>query len=599
MQILKVEIDNFRSIKRLEFFPEKHNVFIGPNNVGKTAIVEAINLCLNPEFSFRAEAIDENDFFFRQYILRQKSAEGNEETISHPKIKIDVILGPIENDEDLVDFRTQLVPWNANTRTIVQGTDEAEDPFAGNLNAIRICFEAQYDPMEDEFAWSTFFKLNDTDTWTPNAEINPKPVNKETKRRIGFLIYRDVRALQRPVTLEPSSLLTRVAKSQDATPQNFEKAFDATTGSLAVLSTANNFGRVLAELKLEINQFLQHGFDVGSKLKFELTDRTRNQFKAAAQLHIDDDLSLPSHKYGAGTRSLITLSLLTYVMRKRGRGILALEEPETFLYPHAQRRVINEALKISNQLFVTTHSPYILEQFSPASLGRVFKDNDGNVEIKYLKNDNAKFFKRNIRKQLAEALLSRAVVLTEEDSMAKWLAAMSELLHETIVDGVSIERFDLAGVSAISADGNGSLLPLASFIETAGLPVVICVDRNKTNESFSKWKTDMKPYFEIDYAGLEKLLVAEISLPLLRSFVTTTEVELTQRPTFEHNENEASQKKKILECLIQNKGSMPFQEWMIAQITTDSIPLSMRNIVKLVSGLLPKAPPEVDEVPGV
>jgi putative ATP-dependent endonuclease of the OLD family len=601
MQILKVKIENFRSIKSLEFCPEKHNVFMGPNNIGKTAIVEAINLCLNPEFSYRAEAIDENDFFRRSYIEKEKTEGTDVETITYPKIRIDIIVGPISEEDDLLDYRAQIVPWNANTKSIPEISDTVDNPFQGNQSAVRICFEAQYDPNEDEFAWFTFFKTNDAETWTPNAEDNPKIVNRDVKRRIGFLIYRDVRAVQRPVNLDPGSLLMRVAKSQEAGPQNFERAFDGTKGSLKTLSHETNFGRVLAELRDEVNQFLQHGLDHETKLNFELTDRTREEFKSVAQLYLENDMHLPSHKYGAGTRSLITLSLLTYVMRKRGRGILALEEPETFLYPHAQRRVISEAIKISNQLFVTTHSPYILEQFSPESLGRVYRDADGTVHIKYLKDEDKKFFKRNLRKQLAEGLLSRGVLLTEEDSMAKWLVAASERLHDTKFEGTSIERFDLAGISAISSDGNGAVVPLGEFILGAGLPVLICIDKTKPNAAIEAWKTAGKKIYELEVSGLEKLLVNEIPIETLKAFVCTTDVEDISPLSLEDLNREAPerQKAKILEFLIRYKGSIPFQEWMILKLPIEQFPITMKKVVKMMSELCPKPAERVDAVQSI
>jgi len=67
-----------------------------------------------------------------------------------------------------------------------------------------------------------------------------------------------------------------------------------------------------------------------------------------------DDAELPLHKAGAGTRSLATLAMLTLIVRRRGRGILALEEPETFLFPHAQRRIIDECIALSNHYAIRT-----------------------------------------------------------------------------------------------------------------------------------------------------------------------------------------------------------------------------------------------------
>ena len=51
MKIVKIDISNFRCIKSAVFYPELQNVFLGPNNIGKTAVLEALNLTLNPETS--------------------------------------------------------------------------------------------------------------------------------------------------------------------------------------------------------------------------------------------------------------------------------------------------------------------------------------------------------------------------------------------------------------------------------------------------------------------------------------------------------------------------------------------------------------------
>src|SRR5579864_6745944 len=67
MKIVRLRIQNFRCIKFAELFPVKHNVLLGPNNTGKTAVLEALNLLLNPETSGRWTVIDENDFFSREY----------------------------------------------------------------------------------------------------------------------------------------------------------------------------------------------------------------------------------------------------------------------------------------------------------------------------------------------------------------------------------------------------------------------------------------------------------------------------------------------------------------------------------------------------
>src|SRR5690606_29158668 len=151
-------------------------------------------------------------------------------------------------------------------------------------------------------------------------------------------------------------------------------------------------------------------------LSFEATDRTREEVKAATQLYVNDQLPLPLQKMGAGTRSLAVLAMLLLIARKRGRGIIALEEPETFLFPHAQRRVIDEVLGLASQTFVTTHSPYVLERMPVDSFQRLTRDGAATVSATSVATSTqaGRQLRERFRKQLSEALLGRAAIIVEE-----------------------------------------------------------------------------------------------------------------------------------------------------------------------------------------
>ncbi len=70
MQIVRLRIERFRAIREAELYPDTHNVYLGPNNIGKTAVLEALNLLLSPEATSRREVVDESDFFERCYLIR-------------------------------------------------------------------------------------------------------------------------------------------------------------------------------------------------------------------------------------------------------------------------------------------------------------------------------------------------------------------------------------------------------------------------------------------------------------------------------------------------------------------------------------------------
>ena len=68
MQISRLTARNFRGIRVASIILPKHSVLIGDNNVGKTTILEAIDLVLGPDRLNRTPCIDEHDFYQGKYI---------------------------------------------------------------------------------------------------------------------------------------------------------------------------------------------------------------------------------------------------------------------------------------------------------------------------------------------------------------------------------------------------------------------------------------------------------------------------------------------------------------------------------------------------
>ena len=74
MYLKEVYIKNFRSIKECKIALDNFTVFIGENNAGKTAILDAIRIGLNK--SFNANSFNEYDFHMDSIINSPKDSEG-------------------------------------------------------------------------------------------------------------------------------------------------------------------------------------------------------------------------------------------------------------------------------------------------------------------------------------------------------------------------------------------------------------------------------------------------------------------------------------------------------------------------------------------
>lgn len=62
MRVSRLQIENFRGIKKAELHFSGHTLLIGGNNVGKSTICEALDLVLGPDRLNRTPPVEEFDF---------------------------------------------------------------------------------------------------------------------------------------------------------------------------------------------------------------------------------------------------------------------------------------------------------------------------------------------------------------------------------------------------------------------------------------------------------------------------------------------------------------------------------------------------------
>lgn len=138
----------------------------------------------------------------------------------------------------------------------------------------------------------------------------------------------------------------------------------------------NSFLTQTTNLASQIKELVDEQYGAADyRFDFALPDA--NLFMKQGQLHVDDGTGeTPVSGKGTGMQRAIALGAIQYYARMTASLdkantaplILMLDEPETWLHPNAQLK-LGEALgKIGEQeqLFVITHSPYLLRKFDPA-----------------------------------------------------------------------------------------------------------------------------------------------------------------------------------------------------------------------------------------
>ncbi|MBO6883516.1 MAG: AAA family ATPase [Marivita sp.] len=155
---------------------------------------------------------------------------------------------------------------------------------------------------------------------------------------------------------------------------------------------------------------------------FYASDLTRENLREVVQLFLKSQGSnhaVPFNRLGTGAVNALVFALLTHIADLRGNRtiIFAMEEPEIALPPHAQRRIAKYLLKNMGQAIITSHSPYVIEEFDLNGVKAVSRtagalSSDG-IPAGVVKHSAL----RSNRKQLAEAVLARGLERVAPDQI--------------------------------------------------------------------------------------------------------------------------------------------------------------------------------------
>jgi putative ATP-dependent endonuclease of the OLD family len=258
-----------------------------------------------------------------------------------------------------------------------------------------------------------------------------------------------------------------------------------------------------------------------------------NYFKTMQVLASDPSQggsSLDLEELGEGSRNLALLALLrSYAVNMRSAGaspsgILALEEPEIYLHPQAQRnlfRVLKEIASSGIQVIISTHSDCFLDTEFFESIGVVRKnaDEDGSGKQHSLVRQVTKiqlvehcrstgvppaktdasniteYYKTTSNARLNEAFFARFVILAEGET--------EELVLPEYLKACGLDC-DMRGVSVIAVEGKNQIPKYWRLFSAFQIPLLVIFD-NDDDGSGEKRKsnTNLVSCFDV---SLEQIL---------------------------------------------------------------------------------------------
>lgn len=602
LKISRLTIENFRGIKTAELLFPDHVVLIGDNNTGKSTILEAINLVLGPDRLNRRPPINEHDFYVGRYFSGSgsekpdaKPADLNEVEIvesvgitegiqeitiaeheSLPpqeiqenlevetvQIKIEATITNL-SDEQKAHFRDYIEWWNTKDGSFytipeVEGVD-AE----AIIEALRVTFIGQYVFDEDDFDGKTYFARS------LEEGGNPQLFRRRDKQFCGFLYLRSLRTGNRALSLEHGSLLDIILRLKDIRPQMWE----ATINGLASfdVATAPELGitRVLQSINTALNKYVPKEWGVEPHLRVSALTREHLRKIITAFVATGEGLhAAPYYRQGTGTLNMLVLAMLAKIAEDKQNVIFAMEEPETAIPPYAQKRIIHEIRNLSAQSLFTSHSPYVLEEFSLDETLVLSRSSNGTLSqtiVNLPKSVKLKRYRQEFRTRFCEGLLTRRILLAEGATEATAFPVAARRLAE--LDPTKYSSLEALGICTIDAGTESQIADLAGLYRGLGKSVyAVCDKQTAVNEEAIKAQVD--DLFMHNEKGIEDLVLNNATTEALERFAD----QLSWPPHLSHKypDIKANVVNALSDYFSWSKGNWGLADYL-AQCTEDDIP---------------------------
>jgi len=335
MRLEQFTVQNYRSIEEVKiFFPKDKPVIVfGPNNVGKSNILKAMELLLGERHPAYMDFQD-SDYFFR-------------DKKEFPNICLSAIF-----DEEFYRGRR-------------------------NDSAKKICFSTNFEVEE---------KVENTFHFEGGAKMY---LSNEQRSKCHFVLVDATRDIGRQLSyFNQYSILSKMAKRMhQALSEETKKELDEN------FRDVKNIFESVPEYK-EFYQNLQSAFESNTdgfdhKLSIDLSAYDPNNYFKSLRIIAEDDTGVRSFdEFGTGEQQVLLMAFVkAYAETFTGQNfILGIEEPEAHLHPLAQRwlsKNVSDIAKSGVQIIITTHSPEFLDIENLEGFTKAYKEENVTKVIQH------------------------------------------------------------------------------------------------------------------------------------------------------------------------------------------------------------------------
>lgn len=454
MHLDHIYIKGFRNFKEATVHFNKHSLVIGANDVGKTNLIYAMRLLLDRSLSDYDYELSDSDFYAyedtNEVIIR----------IYFTDVKDDCIVarmpGKISDDRKMVlQYRVVKNNKNVDYHFYCGKSDSDEDLGEIDSPFYRKFLNLKYISSRRDF-WGFINK-------SKNLLLNQAKENRA-----------------------PETII-----ADDALYEEITKKLEYVDEKIPELSYVKN---ATEQLNKELDKLSIHHRE--QKIVFDTStteiDRVISSVSLASK-HEDKNMIIG----GEGRINQIYLSLWASQNENSDLSnevsIICVEEPEAYLHPHQQRELaayLGKALK--GEVILTSHSPFIVSEFSPNSIIRLYKyENETLVASDGCSNvieEGIDGLGYRMSVIPAEAFFSDYAILVEGPSEL--------LLYKTLATQLGLD-LDRLNISVLSVEG-------VDFVTYIKILNAMCIEWSMRTDN-DVMKIPKKD--EYRFAGIERALV--------------------------------------------------------------------------------------------
>ncbi|MFI6161738.1 ATP-dependent nuclease [Micromonospora haikouensis] len=462
LHISRVEVENFRNFKHLVIDPFPATaVIVGQNNVGKSNLLYALRIILDPDLPDSARRLREEDLY-----------DNGDGPCLGATVRVVVDLAGFDDDDKalavLADCLLSDEPALARLEYVYEPSEELREDDEQDADV-----EPALEATIDEYDWRML----------GGPEDDPRPIRAEPRRYIGIRVLPALRDATDELTRRKSplrELLDRVKPDQ----QILSAAAADVTAAMEDLLTDEAISNLQGAVRVQAQDMVGSVLPVSPTLG--IAPAAPSQLLRQIRLFTDDDRRRGMLDTSLGTANVIYLALLLQAVatkrssREHITTILGVEEPEAHLHVQVQRRLFGYLLRTEPALILTSHSPHIAAVTPLGSLVLLRSTAMGTVATTAvnsgLPEDQVRDLERYLDATRAELLFARVIILVEGDA--------ERYIVPAIADSYGLDLTE-HGVSVVSVQGT-DFQPYRRLLGPDGLdiPHVVLTDGDRNIDGF-------------------------------------------------------------------------------------------------------------------